>query len=116
MKLLSHILLLDTFFFLAKKEITITDYYADKYLLSFLKDLKVKITIITSYSSYLNKEKLPNNINIIPNDVIHGRYIFIDDKLVYVIDTSFNNIGKIRFMIIKLENITKDKILKDIIK
>lgn len=99
-------------FFLAKKEIIITDYYADKFLLSLLKDINVKITIYTSPASYLNKEVIPSNIKVVHSD-IHGRYIFIDD-FVYVLDTSFNDIGKHRFLIIKLENITKETILKDI--
>lgn len=99
-------------FFLAKKEIIITDFYADKFLLSMLKDLKTRITIITSTASYLNKETLPNNINIVHNDNFHGRYIMIDDNLVYALDNSFNNIGKKRFVIMKLENISKEMILK----
>ena len=98
-------------FFLAKKEITISDYYADKFLLSMLSDIKVNITIITSTSSYLNKETLPNNIKIIHDNNIHGRYIFIDD-VGYVIDNSFNNIGKKELIIIKLEDITKEMIFK----
>jgi hypothetical protein len=99
-------------FFLAKKELIITDYYADNYLISMLKDIKVKITIITSSNSYLNKVDIPNNIEIIHNNDIHGRYIFIDDKFVYALDNSFNNIGKKRFVIMKLENITKEMLLK----
>ena len=39
-------------FFLARNEITIFDQYADKFLLTMLSDLKVKITIVTSTSSY----------------------------------------------------------------
>ena len=102
-------------FFLAKNEIIITDYYADIFLISMLKDIKVKITIITSTRSYLNNIVIPNNINIINNDDIHGRYIFID-KYVYAMDHSFNAIGKKRFIIIRLENITKNMLLKGIIK
>ena len=98
-------------FFLAKNELIITDYYADNYLISMLKDIKVKITIITSTNSYLNRINIPNNISIIHNDNIHGRYIFIDDKYVYALDNSFNNIGKKEFIIIKLENLTKEMIL-----
>ncbi len=100
-------------FFLAKKELVITDYYADNYLISMLKDVKVKITIITSSNSYLNKINIPNNINIKYNDNIHGRYIFIDDKYVYALDNSFNNIGKKEFIIMKLDNITKEMILQE---
>ena len=99
-------------FFLAKNEITIIDQYADKFLLTMLSDLKVKITIITSSSSYLNKEKIPNNITIIHNDIIHDRFIIIDN-LVYAIGSSFNDIGKKRFFMMKLENITKEMILQE---
>ncbi len=99
-------------FFLARNEITIIDQYADKFLLTMLSDLKVKITIITSSSSYLNKEIIPNNITIIHNDIIHDRFIIIDD-LVYAIGSSFNDIGKKRFFMMKLENITKEMILQE---
>ncbi len=100
-------------FFLAEYEIIIVDYYADKFLLSMLKDIKTNITIITSTSSYLNKERIPTNIKIITNEDIHGRYLFIDD-IGYIIDNSFNNIGKKRLLMMKLED-TKERILKDII-
>ncbi|MCR4898868.1 MAG: virulence RhuM family protein [Acholeplasmatales bacterium] len=100
-------------FFLAKKELIITDYYADNYLISMLKDININIKIITSSNSYLNKVDIPNNINIIYDDNMHGRYIFIDDKYAYVIDNSFNNIGKKRFIIMRLENITKEMLLED---
>ncbi len=100
-------------FFLAKKEIIIVDYYADKFLLSMLADIKVNTTIITSTSSYLNKEIIPSNITIIHNEDIHGRYLFIDD-IGYIIDNSFNNIGKKRILMMKLED-NKEIILKGII-
>ena len=99
-------------FFLAHNEITIIDQYADKFLLTMLSDLKVKITIITSSSSYLNKEIIPDNITIQHNDIIHDRFIIIDD-LVYAIGSSFNDIGKKRFFMMKLENITKEMILQE---
>ena len=99
-------------FFLAKENLTITDFYADNYLVSMLKDIKVNITIVTSSNSYLNKIDLPNNINVVYDNDIHGRYIFIDDKYVYALDNSFNNIGKKKFVIMKLDNITKKMLLK----
>ena len=99
-------------FFLARNEITIIDQYADKFLLSMLSDLKVKILIVTSTSSYLNKEIIPNNITIVHNDIIHDRFIIIDD-LVYAIGSSFNDIGKKRFFMMKLENITKKMIFEN---
>ena len=97
-------------FFLAHNEITIIDKYADKFLLTMLSDLKVKITIVTSSDSYLNKEAIPDNIIIIHNDIIHDRFIIIDD-LVYIIGSSFNDIGKKRFFMMRSENITKEMIL-----
>ncbi len=100
-------------FFLAKKEIIVIDFYADKFLLDMLTDIKVNITIITSTSSYLNKETIPSNIRIITNDDIHGRYLFIDNTG-YIIDNSFNNIGKKRILMMKLED-SKERILKGII-
>lgn len=113
-ELLEPITFLRKLFFLAKDSITITDFYADSFLLTLLKDITVPITIITSSESYLNNIVIPNNIKIIHNDNIHGRYIFIDDYS-YVIDNSFNAIGKKRFVIVKLENINKEMILKGII-
>ena len=89
----------------------IIDYYADKFIISMLEDIKVNITIVTSSSSYLNKETIPNNITIIHNDTIHDRFIFVDNTT-YAIGTSFNEIGKKRFIIMKLNNITKEMILK----
>ena len=47
------------------------------------------------------------------NEDIHGRYLFIDD-IGYIIDNSFNNIGKKKILMMKLED-TKERILKDII-
>lgn len=102
-------------FFLAKSELTITDFYADNYLISMLKDIKIKIVIVTSSNSYLNKVTIPSNFKIIHNNDIHGRYIFVDDKFVYAIDNSFNNIGKKKFVIMKLDNITKEMLLKGIL-
>ena len=99
-------------FFLAKREITIIDQYADKFLLSMLSDIKVKIEIVTSSNSYLNKEIITDNITIIHNDTIHDRFIIIDD-VVYNIGTSINSIGKGMFVMIKMNSITKETILKN---
>jgi hypothetical protein len=76
-----------------------------------LSGIKVCITIITSSNSYLNNAEIQENISIIKNDIIHDRFIIIDD-VVYMIGTSFNEIGKKRFVIIKSNYLTKDKILR----
>ena len=100
-------------FFLAKKEIIIIDPYADIFTLSMLENIKVNITIISSSKHYISNDT-PNNIKIIHNDIIHDRFIIIDD-IIYAIGTSINGIGKKRFIINKLEHINKELILKDII-
>lgn len=97
--------------FLAKNEITIIDNYADKFLISMLRDIKVNIKIITSSSSYLNKEEIPSNIKLIYNDLYHDRFLIIDEA-VYIIGTSFNEIGKKRFVIMRVKDITKNQVLK----
>ena len=99
-------------FFLAKNELIIIDYYADKFLLSMLLDIKVNIEIITSSNSYLKKETIPSNIKITIDDNDHDRFIIIDD-IVYAIGTSFNGIGKGKFVMIKLKNLNKEMILKN---
>ena len=100
-------------FFLARKELIITDKYADEFLLSMLKDIKVKIVIIVSEASYLNHKDLPNNINIVHSNLIHDRYIIVDE-MVYAVGSSINSLGKSRFAIIKLNNIKKEELLKGI--
>lgn len=113
-ELLDPITFLNKLFFLAKESIIISDYYADGFLISLLDNIKVDVTIITSSSSYLNKIDIPSNVIIIHNNNMHGRYICIDN-FVYAIDNSFNAIGKKRFVIMKLDNITKEMLFKDII-
>lgn len=100
-------------FFLARKELIITDKYADEFLLSMLKDIKVKIVIIVSEASYLNNKNLPKNINIVHSNLIHDRYIIVDE-MVYAVGSSINSLGKSRFAIIRLSNIKKEELLKGI--
>ena len=100
-------------FFLARKELIITDKYADEFLLSMLKDIKVKIVLIVSEASYLNHKDLPDNLNIIHSNLIHDRYIIVDE-MVYAVGSSINSLGKSRFAIIKLNNIKKEELLKGI--
>ncbi len=100
-------------FFLAKKELIIIDNYADDFLLSMLKDVKVKITIITKTSSYLDNKNVPSNISVIRTNVFHDRYIIADD-LIYILGSSINSIGKKRFSIIKVEDNSKDELLSKI--
>ena len=100
-------------FFLAKNTIIIIDNYADNTVLELLKDIKTKTYIITRENTYLNKESLPSNIHIIKGNKEHDRIIIIDDY-VYFIGTSFNDIGKHRFALFKIDNMPKEVILKGI--
>ncbi|MBO4623022.1 MAG: virulence RhuM family protein [Bacilli bacterium] len=100
-------------FFLAKKQIIIIDNYADSFLLSMLSDIKVNIIIYTSNNSYLNNTRIKDNISIINTDLFHDRYLIIDD-ITYTMGTSFNSIGKKRFTITRLKDITADMLTKGI--
>ena len=100
-------------FFLAKKEIIIIDSYADNTILTLLKDINTKTYIITSSTSYLNNESISDNIHIIKDNKEHDRVIIIDD-FVYIIGTSFNDIGKHRFALTKVNHIDKEFFLKGI--
>ena len=100
-------------FFLAKTRIIIIDNYADNFLLSMLSDIKVNIIIYTSNNSYLNNTNIKDNIEIIKSDLFHDRYLIIDD-ITYTMGTSFNSIGKKRFTITRLTDITADMLTKGI--
>ena len=100
-------------FFLAKKQIVIIDNYADEFLLDMLSNIAVPVSIYTSSTSYINKCEVKNNISVIHTDVFHDRYIIIDNTT-YTMGTSFNSIGKKRFTISKLEDITAEMLLKNI--
>lgn len=94
-------------FFLAKEQIVIIDNYADEFLLDMLSNITVLVSIYTSSTSYINKCEVKNNISVIHTDVFHDRYIIIDNTT-YTMGTSFNSIGKKRFTISKLEDITAE--------
>ena len=98
-------------FFLAKKELIIIDNYADKFLLTLLEDIKVKIIIITSMNSYIDDKNTSNNIKIIKTNSLHGRYIIADD-FIYLIDNSINSIGKKGIYVARVYDFNKNYILK----
>ena len=78
-----------------------------------LKNVKVNITIITNTSSYLNNKEVPSNVKVIYSDIFHDRFI-IADEMIYVIGASLNSIGKKRFGIIRIEDTSKNELLKKI--
>ena len=98
----------------ARKEIIIIDNYASKELFDVLKDIEVKIVVISkNIDSKLKKkyESQYNNITFINNDSFHDRFIIIDKKKLYFCGSSFKDIGKKCFYIGKLDNTYIDDIL-----
>ena len=92
---------------LAKKELIIIDNYTDINTLNLIKKLNVKVIIISNNEKYLTKEDIDkynseyNNLNVIFNNLFHDRYIIIDNKDVYFLGSSINNIGSKISSIIK---------------
>lgn len=98
----------------ARKEIIIIDNYASKELFDVLKDINIKILVISkNIDSKLKKkyESQYNNITFINNDSFHDRFIIIDKKKLYSCGSSFKDIGKKCFYIGKLDNTYIDDIL-----
>ena len=92
------------------EELIIIDAYADKTILDIIRNLNVKVKLITSDKSRLNKtdiykyNKQYNNLSVIYNDSFHDRYFILDNKIVYHCGTSLNYIGKKTFSINKIED------------
>ena len=109
-------------FKLAKKELIIIDNYADINTLNLIKKLNVKVTIISNNKKYLTKEDIDkykseyNNLNVIFNNLFHDRYIIIDNKDVYFLGSSINNLGSKISSIIKCSDEDINKLLLDKIK
>lgn len=99
----------------AKKEILIIDNYAGKELLDILKNINIKIVIISSNMDKLliNKyEKQYNNVKFIINNSFHDRFIIIDRGVIYNSGASFKDLGKKCFAINKIES---KEILKEVL-
>ena len=71
------------------------------------------ITIITYPNSYLNNIDIPSNIKVEVSDLYHDRFIIIDE-VIYQLGTSFNEFGKKRFVINKLNSDEIRRILKNV--
>ena len=101
----------------AKNELIIIDNYADINTLNLIKKLDVKVIIISNNKRYLTREDIDkynseyNNLNVIFINSFHDRYIIIDNKDVYFLGSSINNIGSKISSIIKC----KDKELNNIL-
>ncbi len=108
-------------FFLAKNELVIIDSYADKTVLDMIKDLNVKVKLITKENNKLipldieKYNKQYNNLTVVRNNSFHDRYFIIDKKEVYHCGTSINYAGSKVFSINILEDdIVKCKLINEI--
>jgi len=101
----------------ARDEVIIVDRFTDKTILDMIKDLKVKVILITGKKTKITKLDINkynstyNNLNIYYSDIIHDRYIIIDKNTMYHSGNSINNIGFRGSSI----DIINDKSVKDVI-
>ena len=98
----------------ATKEIIIIDNFLDKTILDMIRNIDVKVILITSNKSKLkeidiNKYNMEySNLKLIYNDTFHDRYIIVDKTTIYHLGASINHAGSKTFSI----NILEDEIVK----
>ena len=98
----------------ANKEIVIIDSFLDKTILDMVRNIEVKVILITSNKSKLKEIDIEkynmeySNLEVRYNDTYHDRYIFIDRKIIYHLGASINHAGSKTFSI----NILEDEIVK----
>ena len=88
----------------SNKSIIIIDNYAGKELLDILKNLKIKIIIVSKNIDETLKKKYESqykNVSFIKNDSFYDRFIIIDRKILYTCGSSFKDFGKKCFVITK---------------
>ena len=105
----------------SKSELIIVDGYADKSLLDIIKELKVKVIIITKKDNLLSKNLIDkyneqySNLKVIYDNTFHDRYFIIDKKDIYHCGASINKLGYRTFSINKIEDeIIKETLLNNI--
>ena len=101
----------------SKEELIIIDNYVDKTILDMIKNLKIKVIIITKENNKLTTldiekyNKQYHNLKVIYNETFHDRYFIIDRNKIYHCGTSINYIGSKTFSI----NILEDEIVKELL-
>ena len=89
----------------AKKELIIIDSYADKKILDIVKDLNIKIVIITKKNNLLKETTIKeynkeyHNLTVKYDNTFHDRYFILDNEIVYHCGASINRIGYKTFSI-----------------
>ena len=102
----------------AKKEIIIIDGYIDITVLDLLNEINIPITIYTLPSASISKQdinkfQINHNLTIKRTNIIHDRFLIIDDEI-YSIGSSIKDVGKKRFVMTKIISISKQELLKNI--
>ena len=92
----------------ARTEIIIIDNYASKELLYILKDINLKIIIVSKNVDSVLKEKYTKqykNVEFIDNNSFHDRFIILDRSKLYTCGASFKDLGKKCFAISEFNDI-----------
>ena len=92
----------------ARTEIIIIDNYASKELLDILKDINLKIIIVSKNVDSVLKEKYTKqykNVEFIDNNSFHDRFIVLDRCKLYTCGASFKDLGKKCFAISEFNDI-----------
>lgn len=103
----------------AKEEIIIVDNYADKTLLDMVKDLHVKVTIMTKKNNLLKEHMIEkynkeyHNLTVKYSNIFHDRYFILDNKVVYHCGASINRIGYKTFSITLINDQDVSQLLID---
>ena len=92
----------------ARTEIIIIDNYASKELLDILKDINLKIIIVSKNVDSVLKEKYTKqykNVEFLDNNSFHDRFIILDRSKLYTCGASFKDLGKKCFAISEFNDI-----------
>ncbi len=104
----------------AEREIVIVDSYADSKLLSLLNHAKqgVTLSLVRGPHSHLSQDDVDafllqhGPINVRESDDFHDRFAFVDDCC-YHVGASFNHMGKRAFAVMKMEDGTAIRQLRE---
>lgn len=96
----------------ANKSIVIIDPYFDREALRFLKGAgaDTRIDIFCSNKTKLSRddiaefEKQYHKLNVIKNDSVHDRFIFIDGQKAYSVGSSLNHLGRKTFLVHRFDD------------
>lgn len=92
----------------ARTEIIIIDNYASKELLDILKNINLKIIIVSKNVDSVLKEKYTKqykNVEFLDNNSFHDRFIILDRSKLYTCGASFKDLGKKCFAISEFNDI-----------